>query len=120
MAETKKEEDPLEEFVENFMMKMDLKGKEIMIKIKKFAKDLGLDYEKVKEEYISDSKIEEFAKNIMEESGIEGITELKAIKDFIKSEKSEKAIIIGGGLLGLELANQINESKLKTRFIKNK
>ncbi|MCK4369763.1 MAG: FAD-dependent oxidoreductase [Candidatus Lokiarchaeota archaeon] len=39
------------------------------------------------------------------------------IKDFIKSKKAKEAIIIGGGLLGLELANQINNSKLKTTVV---
>ena len=39
------------------------------------------------------------------------------IKDFIKSKKAKKAIIIGGGLLGLELANQINYSNLQTTVV---
>jgi len=39
------------------------------------------------------------------------------IKDFIKSISAKKAIIIGGGLLGLELANQINNSNLETTVI---
>jgi len=39
------------------------------------------------------------------------------IKDFIKTRDAKKAIIIGGGLLGLELANQINNSNLDTTVI---
>ncbi|MFW9902571.1 MAG: NAD(P)/FAD-dependent oxidoreductase, partial [Candidatus Thorarchaeota archaeon] len=39
------------------------------------------------------------------------------IKNFIKSKNAKKAIIIGGGLLGLELANQINESNLNTTVV---
>jgi len=39
------------------------------------------------------------------------------IKNFIKSNKAKNAIIIGGGLLGLELANQIKNSNLKTRVV---
>ena len=72
MAEIKTEKDPLDEFVEKFMSEMDLKGKDNIIKIKKFAKDHGLDYEKVKEAYISDKKKEDFANKIMEEEGMKG------------------------------------------------
>jgi len=39
------------------------------------------------------------------------------IKDFIKGKNAKKAIIIGGGLLGLEIANQINNSNLDTSVI---
>ncbi|MEE9376933.1 MAG: FAD-dependent oxidoreductase [Candidatus Lokiarchaeia archaeon] len=39
------------------------------------------------------------------------------IKNFIKSKNAKEAIIIGGGLLGLELANQINNSNLKTTVV---
>ncbi len=39
------------------------------------------------------------------------------IKDFIKGKNAKKAIIIGGGLLGLEIANQINNSNLHTSVI---
>ncbi len=39
------------------------------------------------------------------------------IKDFIKNKNAKKAIVIGGGLLGLELANQINNSNLKTTVV---
>lgn len=39
------------------------------------------------------------------------------IKDFIKKQNAKKAIIIGGGLLGLELANQINNSNLDTTVV---
>jgi len=40
-----------------------------------------------------------------------------AIKDYIKESQVRKAIIIGGGLLGLELANQIKETKLDTTVV---
>lgn len=40
-----------------------------------------------------------------------------AIKDYIKESQVKKAIIIGGGLLGLELANQINETKVETTVV---
>ena len=39
------------------------------------------------------------------------------IKEFITSKKAKKAIIIGGGLLGLELANQIKACKLDTTVV---
>ena len=39
------------------------------------------------------------------------------IKNFIKSNKAKSAIIIGGGLLGLELADQIKNSNLNTRVV---
>lgn len=39
------------------------------------------------------------------------------IKDFIRTENAKKAIIIGGGLLGLELANQIKNSGLNTTVV---
>ncbi|MFX1365646.1 MAG: FAD-dependent oxidoreductase [Promethearchaeota archaeon] len=39
------------------------------------------------------------------------------IKDFIKNKNAKNAIIIGGGLLGLELANQINNTNLMTTVV---
>ena len=39
------------------------------------------------------------------------------VKDFIEKKKAQKAIIIGGGLLGLELANQINNINLETTVV---
>ena len=39
------------------------------------------------------------------------------IKDFIRKENAKKAIVIGGGLLGLELANQIKNSDLDTTVV---
>ena len=39
------------------------------------------------------------------------------IKEFIKKNNAQKAVIIGGGLLGLELANQINKCNLKTTVV---
>ena len=39
------------------------------------------------------------------------------IKNYIEKSKAKKAIVIGGGLLGLELANQIKESKLDTTIV---
>ena len=39
------------------------------------------------------------------------------IKDFIRKENAKKAIVIGGGLLGLELANQIKNSELDTTVV---
>jgi len=39
------------------------------------------------------------------------------IKEYIKKSKAKKAIIIGGGLLGLELANQIRDSNLDTTVV---
>ena len=39
------------------------------------------------------------------------------IKEYIKSKDGKKAIIIGGGLLGLELANQIKDCNLDTTVV---
>ncbi|NVM18075.1 MAG: FAD-dependent oxidoreductase [Candidatus Lokiarchaeota archaeon] len=39
------------------------------------------------------------------------------IKEFIQTSKAKKAIIIGGGLLGLELANQIKNTNLDTTVV---
>jgi len=39
------------------------------------------------------------------------------IKNYINNPDVKKAIIIGGGLLGLELANQINNCKLETTVV---
>ena len=39
------------------------------------------------------------------------------IKNYIASIPNQKAIIIGGGLLGLELANQIKDTNLKTTVV---
>jgi nitrite reductase (NADH) large subunit len=39
------------------------------------------------------------------------------IKDYIQKSKVKNAIIIGGGLLGLELANQIKQTNLKTTVV---
>ncbi|MHA2289765.1 MAG: FAD-dependent oxidoreductase [Promethearchaeota archaeon] len=39
------------------------------------------------------------------------------IKEFIQKSKAQKAIIIGGGLLGLELANQIKNTNLDTTVV---
>jgi len=48
---------------------------------------------------------------------LRSIDDALAIKDFIRSNEVKKAIIIGGGLLGLELANQIKESNLDTTVV---
>ncbi|MBY8979241.1 MAG: FAD-dependent oxidoreductase [Candidatus Lokiarchaeota archaeon] len=39
------------------------------------------------------------------------------IKNYIEKSKAKKALIIGGGLLGLELANQIKDSNLDTTVV---
>lgn len=55
-----------------------------------------------------------------EEKGVFTLRSIKdalAIKDFIRKNKAEKAIVIGGGLLGLELANQIKNSNLDTTVV---
>ena len=39
------------------------------------------------------------------------------IRNFIENSKAKKAIIIGGGLLGLELANQIKDCNVKTTVV---
>ncbi|MFX1558179.1 MAG: FAD-dependent oxidoreductase [Promethearchaeota archaeon] len=39
------------------------------------------------------------------------------IRNFIENSKAKKAIIIGGGLLGLELANQIKDCNIKTTVV---
>lgn len=39
------------------------------------------------------------------------------IKNYIEKNKAKKAIIIGGGLLGLELASQIKDSNLDTTIV---
>jgi len=39
------------------------------------------------------------------------------IKEYIKKSKAKKALIIGGGLLGLELANQIKNTNLDTTVV---
>ena len=39
------------------------------------------------------------------------------IKEFIQKSNAKKAIIIGGGLLGLELANQIKNTNLDTTVV---
>jgi len=39
------------------------------------------------------------------------------IKEYIEKSKAKKAIIIGGGLLGLELASQIKDSNLETTVV---
>ena len=42
------------------------------------------------------------------------INDTLEIKEYIEKSKAKKAIIIGGGLLGLELASQIKDSNLET------
>ncbi len=48
---------------------------------------------------------------------LRSIDDALAIKDYIRSKNAKKAIVIGGGLLGLELANQINNSNLDTTVV---
>ncbi|MFX1487618.1 MAG: FAD-dependent oxidoreductase [Promethearchaeota archaeon] len=48
---------------------------------------------------------------------LRSIDDALEIKDFISNKKAKKAIVIGGGLLGLELANQINNSNLDTTVV---
>jgi nitrite reductase (NADH) large subunit len=48
---------------------------------------------------------------------LRSIDDALEIKDFINNKKVKKAIVIGGGLLGLELANQIKNSGLDTTVV---
>ncbi|MFX1379020.1 MAG: FAD-dependent oxidoreductase [Promethearchaeota archaeon] len=48
---------------------------------------------------------------------LRSIDDALEIKDYIKKKDVDNAIIIGGGLLGLELANQINDSNLNTTVV---
>ncbi len=48
---------------------------------------------------------------------LRNIDDALEIKNFIASIPNEKAIVIGGGLLGLELANQIKDTNLKTTVV---
>jgi len=48
---------------------------------------------------------------------LRSISDALSIKTFIKEEGVKNAIVIGGGLLGLELANQINDCALNTTVV---
>jgi nitrite reductase (NADH) large subunit len=48
---------------------------------------------------------------------LRSIDDALEIKDFISNKNAKKAIVIGGGLLGLELANQINNTNLETTVV---
>ncbi|MFX0022637.1 MAG: FAD-dependent oxidoreductase [Candidatus Hermodarchaeota archaeon] len=48
---------------------------------------------------------------------LRSIIDALEIKDFIKKEDARRATVIGGGLLGLELANQIKDSNLETTVV---
>ncbi len=48
---------------------------------------------------------------------LRSIDDALEIKDYIKNPDVNKAIIIGGGLLGLELANQIKDCNLETTVV---
>jgi len=48
---------------------------------------------------------------------LRSIDDALEIQDFIKTKSIQEAIVIGGGLLGLELANQINNSKLNPSVV---
>ncbi len=48
---------------------------------------------------------------------LRNIEDAYEIRNYIKSKKVKKAIIIGGGLLGLELAKQIRNCKLDTMVV---
>jgi len=48
---------------------------------------------------------------------LRSIADALEIKEYIKSKDAKKAVVIGGGLLGLELANQINNSNLETTVV---
>ncbi|MFW9972825.1 MAG: NAD(P)/FAD-dependent oxidoreductase, partial [Candidatus Odinarchaeota archaeon] len=64
--------------------------------------------------------IKNAAKMKEEEKGVftlRSIDDALEIKDYIGRKHVERAIIIGGGLLGLELANQINDSNLTTSVV---
>ena len=48
---------------------------------------------------------------------LRNIDDALSIRNFIKDSNAKKAIIIGGGLLGLELAKQINDCNLETTIV---
>ncbi len=48
---------------------------------------------------------------------LRSIDDALEIRDYLKKSAIEKAIIIGGGLLGLELANQIKDCNLNTTVV---
>jgi nitrite reductase (NADH) large subunit len=48
---------------------------------------------------------------------LRSINDAVIIKDFIRNRGVKRALIIGGGLLGLELANQIKECDLETTVV---
>ncbi|MFX1502798.1 MAG: NAD(P)/FAD-dependent oxidoreductase [Promethearchaeota archaeon] len=48
---------------------------------------------------------------------LRSINDALEIKNYIRNDDVNKAIIIGGGLLGLELANQINNTRLDTTVV---
>jgi len=48
---------------------------------------------------------------------LRSIDDALEIKEFIEKNKAKKALIIGGGLLGLELASQIKDSNLDTTVV---
>ncbi len=48
---------------------------------------------------------------------LRSIDDALQIKSYISKENVDKAVIIGGGLLGLELANQINDCNMKTTVV---
>ncbi|MFX1375660.1 MAG: FAD-dependent oxidoreductase [Promethearchaeota archaeon] len=48
---------------------------------------------------------------------LRSIDDALAIKEFITNKNVKKAIVIGGGLLGLELANQVKNSGLDTTVV---
>ena len=59
------------------------------------------------------------AKEVLGEGvfALRNIDDALLIRNFIKNSNAKKAIIIGGGLLGLELAKQINDCNLETTVV---
>ncbi|MHA1147293.1 MAG: hypothetical protein ACTSR8_03520 [Promethearchaeota archaeon] len=71
--------DPIESFINDFMAKMELKGKPTFNKIKDYTEKVGLNFEKVKKMYQDFQKKENFAREIMSELELKGKSKLLKI-----------------------------------------
>lgn len=113
-----KEEKNVKVFVKHFVEEIDPKKKTIVVKDLESDKYLNFDYDRLILTTGSKAKtIHGFDTQLKNVFVLKNINDLIRINDVIKKEKVNKAVVIGSGYIGIEMAEALNKQNMKVQII---
>ena len=112
------EEKNVKVYVQHFVEEIDSKKKTIVVKDLQNDKYLNFDYDRLILTTGSKAKtIPGFDTQLKNVFALKTISQLVQINDYIKKEKVNKAVVIGSGYIGIEMAEALNKQNIKVQII---